>query len=105
MPPQSSGGHASWPSVQTGYAVFGSTGSRFSRTRECSQLSPKIVRVNRLGADPAEDPGETYRSLAFHGRHSHEPVFRVGPPDAPLANGEFMHVAVLPPNHGLQHVV
>ena len=26
-------------------------------------------------------------------------------PDAPLANGEFMHMAVLPPHRGLQHIV
>src|SRR5262245_56851199 len=43
----------------------------------------EIVRVNRLGAHPPQYPGETHDALAFRNRHSHEPVFRVGPPDAP----------------------
>src|ERR1051325_793069 len=55
----------------------------------------KIVRINCLGPNPAQYPVKTHSALAFHSRHSHEPVFRVGPTDASLANGEFVHVAVL----------
>src|SRR5664280_539252 len=65
----------------------------------------KIIRVDGLGADPPQYAGEAHRALVFHGGHSHEPVFRVGTPYAPLANGKFVHVAVVPPPRSLQHVV
>ena len=65
----------------------------------------KIVRVNRLGTDPAQYAGKTHRALAFHRGHSHEPVFWIGTPDTTLADSEFVHVAVLPPHRGLQRIV
>ena len=65
----------------------------------------KIVRVNSLGADPRQYAGEMHRTFVFHRVNPHEPVFGIGSPKAPLANGKFVHVAVLPPHRGLQHVV
>ena len=105
MPPQSSGGHASRPSVQTGCVIFRSSGSRFSRTMLCSQLIAKIIRVNSLGADPPQHAGETHHPFVFHRGHPHEPVFRIGSPEAPLANRKLVHMVVLPPHRGLQHVM
>src|SRR5713101_1661885 len=65
----------------------------------------KIVRVNSLRADPPEYAGDTHRAFVFHRGYPHEPVFRIGSPEVPLANGKFVHVAVLPPHRSLQHVV
>src|ERR1039457_668714 len=65
----------------------------------------QIIRVESLGADPAKYAGEKRRALVFHRGHSHEAVFRVGPPEVPPANAKFVHVAVLPSHRGLQHVV
>jgi len=64
-----------------------------------------IIRVDGLGTDPAQHAGETYRALIFDRRHSHEPVFRIGLSEMPAANTKFVHVTVLPPHGGLQHVV
>src|SRR5713101_10067561 len=65
----------------------------------------KIVRVNSLRTDPPEYAGDTHRAFVFHRGYPHEPVLRIGSPEAPLANGKFVHVAVLPPHRSLQHVV
>src|ERR1700674_5196564 len=65
----------------------------------------KIIRVDSLGADPPQYAGEAHRALVFHRGHSHEPVFRVGPPYAPPAKGKFVHVPVVPTHRSLQHFV
>jgi hypothetical protein len=53
----------------------------------------------------AEHTGKTHCTLIFDRRHSHEPVFRIGLSEMPVAGAEFVHVAILPPHRGLQHVV
>jgi hypothetical protein len=65
----------------------------------------KIISVEGFGANPAQDIGETYRALVLHRRHPHKPVVRMGLPEVPSANRKFVHVAVLPPHRGLQHIV
>ena len=64
-----------------------------------------IIRIDNLGADPAQYAGEAHRALVLDRRHSHEPVLRIGLSEMPVASAEFVHVAVLPPHRRLQHVV
>ena len=65
----------------------------------------EIIGVGGLGTDPAEYAGEMHGALVFHRGYSHESVFRVGPPEVPAANAEFVHMAFLPPHRSLQHLV
>ena len=61
------------------------------------QTVAKIVRVDGPGADPAQHSGETHRALIFDRGHSHEPVFRIGPPEVSAPSAEFVHVALCHP--------
>src|SRR5271165_4539258 len=65
----------------------------------------EIIGVDHLGANPLEYSGEARSALAFCTRHSHERVRRFRPPEAPLADTEFVHVTVLPAHCDLQHVM
>jgi len=49
--------------------------------------------------------GSKHGALVAHQRHPHEPVVRGRRSESPLADEEFMHMAVLPSHRTLQHVV
>src|ERR1035441_3351477 len=64
----------------------------------------KIIRVYGLCADPGKYAGEMHRTLVFHRGHSHEPVFKAGPPEVPGAHAEFLNETAHPPHGDLQQI-
>jgi len=100
MPPQSSGGHASFPSIQ-----IGEERQFLLEDHGVLPVVAEIVGVGHLGSGPPEHAVELDGAFVFDRRHSHVEVIWIGSPEEAVSVAELVHMAVVPAHRSLQRVV